>query len=168
MGERSGDYEQNERANSDNSGYYFWIITDNRCYAATPPTATHASSYAVYANGTPTPDSGIALNTLCTIYWTGVVPANTGTFNIIIYDPNGNIVTTYYDVPPSQSGQITFIANQPGYWTVEFDGASTVIVKSGIYAYPSVFVLPESVIGGLAALGAGACCFWNGKALHKT
>ena len=123
--------------------------------AATPPTATHASSYAVYANGTPTPDSGIALNTLCTIYWTGVVPANTGTFNIIIYDPNGNIVTTYYDVPPSQSGQITFIANQPGYWTVEFDGASTVIVKSGIYAYPSVFVLPESVIGGLAALGAG-------------
>jgi hypothetical protein len=127
--------------------------------APLPPTATHASSYSIYVNGSPAPDSGIPLNTVCTVVWTGVLPVNKGTFNIIIYDPDDNVVATYYDQPMAQSGHITFLATQPGYWTVEFDGATTKLVKDGVYAYPSVFVLPESVIGGLSAIGAGFAAF---------
>ncbi len=124
--------------------------------ASAAPTATSGTGFNIDVGGLAAP-AQVGLGTTCTVVWTSVTPP-TGTFTILIIAPDGT-TTTLADQPISQSGVISFVTNQVGWWTVEFIGVTNPVTHMDIYATPQVFVLPESAIGALAAFGAGLAAF---------
>jgi hypothetical protein len=96
----------------------------------------------------------VPLNSVVHVYWNGTVPSD-GTVMISVYNPSGAMVTSFGPLAESSSGVPTFVANVTGSWYVQLDGYPTYHAQTYFVAGASVFVLPESVFGAIAAIGAG-------------
>ena len=88
------------------------------------------------------------------IYWTGVVPSD-GTVDVAVIQPDGTTLIQWQDLSPSASGTISFIASESGTYLITFNGEPSYHTYTDLIAATSVFVLPESVIGALAAMVSG-------------
>lgn len=110
------------------------------------------------------PAENVPLNSPVYISWTGA----DGTVDVAVYDPENNPVEIYTiidiadfsttNLDMSFSGQIYFNPAMQGTYIVELTG-NPATVRTDVVASASVFVVPESVLGGLAALGAGIAAF---------
>ncbi|MCW4025225.1 MAG: emp24/gp25L/p24 family protein [Candidatus Bathyarchaeota archaeon] len=102
-------------------------------------------------------DSGqVSLGSTVNIYWTGVVASSQGdTVDITVIDPDGNNITNWMDLTPTDSGNVSFVPDKTGSYAVIFDGHPTYYHFSTVVAVSSVFVLPESFLGTLLALSTG-------------
>jgi hypothetical protein len=77
----------------------------------------------------------------------------------VITKPDGTTIT-YYDCTPADGGNgIPLTVNQVGQWYIDWYGKTTAHNAVGFYAETPVFVLPESAIGALAAIGTGLVAF---------
>ncbi len=127
--------------------------------------ATSVSNFRVGV--TPTDMSGQApLNTQVYVYWDSITPSG-GTVDITIYNPSGVLIASYPNVAPSASGTIHFTVDTPGSYYVQADGFPSYHAATTFVAGASVLVLPESVLGTLAAVGAGVAAFGTVKLYQK-
>jgi hypothetical protein len=94
------------------------------------------------------------------IYWTGVVASSKGnTVDVTVINPAGNAVANWYNLAPSASGTISFVASSPGNYYIMFDGYPSYHLFTTYVASASVFVLPEGMLGTLITLVAGFSAF---------
>lgn len=101
--------------------------------------------------------SGVVyVGTTVYIYWDGVNPSSEGdTVDITVIKPDGSILTSWLDLPPSASGTISFVANEEGTYGAFLYGFPTYHEYTTIIASTSIHVLPESVLGTSIAIIAG-------------
>ncbi len=100
------------------------------------------------------------------IYWGHITPPS-GTVKIVVtpYDEDGNALTPIQlgILSPSASGTTAasfVVPNTPnGYCDVSLYGQATKKATLRVVASVTLFVLPESTFGTLAALGAGLAAF---------
>lgn len=126
------------------------------------PTGTAGSVSSAWAGQNPTDYTGVVpLGSTVHIYWTGVQNPTTGTVVITVIDPNGAFVTNFagHAWGPSDSGTPSFTASMVGNYYIVFDGWPSYHLFTTVVAGISVFVVPESVFGTLAAVGAGFAAF---------
>ena len=104
-------------------------------------------------------DSGVVnLGSTVHIYWTGVSPS-TGTVYVTVYKPDGTFLQSWGPLDPTKSGTPSFTTSMVGNYYIFLDGYPSYHMFSTIVASVSVFVVPESVFGTLAAVGAGVAAF---------
>lgn len=104
-------------------------------------------------------NNGLPMNTPnLYIRWFNVNPS-AGEFTIVVTKPSGATIT-YYDCSSADGiGGIPLTLDQAGQWWIDWYGTMNAHNSVGFKAEIPVFVLPESVIGGLAAIGAGLAAF---------
>jgi hypothetical protein len=89
------------------------------------------------------------------IYWSSVFPTGT-TVDITVYGPDGSLVAQWTDQPQSASGTptLSFTVNQQDYYDIIFNGQRYSVSRQ--IAGVSLFVLPESAMGTMLTIVAGA------------
>lgn len=96
--------------------------------------------------------------------WWNPSPAGS-TVSISVVDINNNPVAgPWLNQPVAASGTLSFTPPSPGYYFVDVNGQPAFKIA---VATVFIFELPESAIGGLAALGAGLAAFGIFKIKHK-
>lgn len=132
------------------------------------PTGTATSVSSAWAGVAINDLSGtVGLGSTVFVFWTGVSPPAIGTVYVTIYDPNGNMVSSTGPWTPAQSGTPSFVANIPGNYLIVFDGFPSYHLITTQVAGVSLFVLPESVFGTIAAVGAGFAAVGTVKLYRK-
>ncbi len=99
------------------------------------------------------------------VFWTQS-PANTEV-EIQAFDPDGNTIVDVSHLTASQSGSIDFSITAVGVYYVQVVGAYNKVLHSASIASATIFVLPESIFGTLAAIGAGFAAFGTVKVYRK-
>lgn len=122
-------------------------------HAKTVPQASSASVN-IYANsaGTGSDVTQCSVGTQLWVFWTQ--SPNPSTVEVKIVGPNGVTVYDASGLAASASGTIKFTLSQSGTYYVIVIGAENVILGSDVIASATVFVLPESALGALAATTA--------------
>jgi hypothetical protein len=133
-------------------------MSTSLAWAANPPQIAGGTAQGVsncWAGVNTWDHSGnVAMGSTVHVYWNGTYPLN-GTVMVSIYNPSGTLVASFGPLAESSSGIPTFVANASGSWYARLDGNPTYHVVTTFVASASVFVLPESVFGAIAAIGAG-------------
>jgi hypothetical protein len=109
----------------------------------------------------------VSLGSTVYVFWTGVSPPATGTVYVTIYNPDGSMLSTSGPYTPAQSGTPSFVASLPGNYYIVLDGYPSYHLVTTFVAGVSLFVLPESVFGTLAAVGAGFAAVGTVKLYRK-
>ncbi len=132
------------------------------------PTGTASSVSKAWAGVNIADVSGVVtVGSTVYIYWEGVQPPSTGTVYVTVYKPDGSMLGSWGPFTPSQSGIPSFVASLPGNYYIVLDGYPSYHLFTTFVAGISVFVLPESVFGTLAAIGAGFAAFGTVKVYRK-
>ncbi len=129
-------------------------VTANVACAGTAGTVTGIDTRsAPYGGGFSS--SRYILDTTVYIYWGAVYPNET-TVDITVFGPNGSAVAQWVNLPQNASGtpEISFTVTERGYYDVVFSGQRNSVSRQ--IAAVSLFVLPESALGTLLSIVAGA------------
>jgi hypothetical protein len=121
---------------------------------------TAASVSEAYVGNSNGQVSQVSLGATVYIYWSGVTASSKGnTVDVTVINPDGTKLTEWYNLPPTSSGKISFVAGSPGNYYVELDGYPSYHLYTTFVASASLFVLSEGVLGTLITLVAGLAAF---------
>ncbi len=129
-------------------------VTANVACAGTAGTVTGIDTRtAPYGGGIST--STYVLGSTVYIYWSAVYPNQT-TVDITVIGPDGSLVAQWLNQHQSASGTsvLSFNVTQRDYYDIVFSGQRNSVSRQ--IAGVSLYVLPESALGTLLSIVAGA------------
>jgi len=150
-------------ASADDTAY---SIADNGPIALLAPGSTPDGTVYGSIDGGATIATTVPLRTEITIYWVSD-PSGPVDLRVTYFDPNDLTqpeveIQTWSNVAPTARGTYSFLADKIGTYRIHYDG---VIKDIGV---SSIFVVPESALGTLMALGVGFAVLGSfGLAKHK-
>jgi plastocyanin len=104
------------------------------------------------------------------VFWTQSPPSTV--VEVKVLSPGGTTVIDQTNLQASASGTPTFTVTQAGTYYVLILGANNIVLQTKTIASATIFAMPESVFGALAAVGAGFAAFAvvkiRGKHTDKT